>query len=189
MQVIISLIVLILIGLALGEIVKLKHKAESVQSVTDARPELPQPSGGSVNAYQADDATGTLKNVPLNVPPGGDDGERLKAILQALINSYTAKNSPHPLAQGAGIHAVYLLKDNSALVDLNAAFVDGHPSGINCEQLTIFSIVETLVANQPQLLRVRFLVDGKPRATLAGHASLTDFYETAAVTQAVKDMQ
>jgi hypothetical protein len=65
-----------------------------------------------------------------------------------------------------------------AVVNLAGAFADGHPSGILTESLTVESICGTLHANLPQIAEVRFLVDGEPRATLAGHADLTRTYLT-----------
>ncbi len=66
-----------------------------------------------------------------------------------------------------------------AVVNLNGAFVDHHPSGILVETLTLLSILSTLHANLPQIAQVRFLVDGRPKETLAGHADLTRTYLTA----------
>ena len=66
--------------------------------------------------------------------------------------------------------------DEVAVVDLTGAFVAGHPSGIETETLTVLSICATLHANQPRITKVRFLVDGKPRSTLAGHVDLTRTY-------------
>ena len=47
--------------------------------------------------------------------------------------------------------------------------------------LTVLSICGTLHANLPRVTQVRFLVDGQPRATLAGHADLTGTYLAADV--------
>jgi hypothetical protein len=63
-----------------------------------------------------------------------------------------------------------------AVVNLTSAFVASHPSGIEAETLTVLSICATLHANLPHVTQVRFLVDGQPRATLAGHADLTRTY-------------
>ena len=63
-----------------------------------------------------------------------------------------------------------------AVVNLTSAFVAGHPSGIESETLTLLSICGTLHANLPQVTQVRFLVDGRSRPTLAGHAALTRTY-------------
>ena len=63
-----------------------------------------------------------------------------------------------------------------AIVNLSGAFVEAHPSGIQAETLTLLSIIGTLHSNLPQITQVRFLVDGQPRETLAGHADLTRAY-------------
>jgi hypothetical protein len=62
------------------------------------------------------------------------------------------------------------------VVNLTSAFAASHPSGIETETLTLLSICATLHANLPRVAQVRFLVDGQPRATLAGHADLTRAY-------------
>lgn len=66
-----------------------------------------------------------------------------------------------------------------AIVNLRSAWVDAHPSGITTETLTIQSIVGTLHANLGEITAVRFLVDGKPRATLAGNVELDRTYDAA----------
>jgi len=63
-----------------------------------------------------------------------------------------------------------------AVIDLRSTFVNQHPSGVEVESLTLLSIVGTLHANIPQIEQVRFLVDGQPRETLAGHADLLRTY-------------
>ena len=63
-----------------------------------------------------------------------------------------------------------------AVVNLTGSFAGGHPSGIEAETLTLRSICATLNANLPRIEQVRFLVDGQPRPTLAGHADLTRTY-------------
>jgi Sporulation and spore germination len=63
-----------------------------------------------------------------------------------------------------------------AVVNFTGSFAAGHPSGLEAEDLTVESICGTLHANLPRVTQVRFLVDGQPRATLAGHADLTRTY-------------
>ena len=63
-----------------------------------------------------------------------------------------------------------------AVVNLAGNFAANHPSGIAAETLTVLSICGTLHANLPRVTQVRFLVDGKERETLAGHADLTRAY-------------
>ncbi len=57
------------------------------------------------------------------------------------------------------------------------------------EELTVASLIETLSANIPGITRVKILVDGAQRDTLAGHVDLTNFLEVAAVTQLAAQLQ
>jgi hypothetical protein len=50
-------------------------------------------------------------------------------------------------------------------------------------------MIQTLSANLPDILRVKFLVEGRERDTLAGHADLSSMYDTIAVSQLVAQMQ
>jgi hypothetical protein len=49
--------------------------------------------------------------------------------------------------------------------------------------------VQTLAVNLPKLTRVKFLVDGRERETLAGHADLRGFYDIANVAQVARELQ
>ena len=69
-----------------------------------------------------------------------------------------------------------------AIIDLRSSFVNSHPSGVEVESLTLASIVGTLHANLPQIEQIRFLVDGQPRETLAGHADLLRTYPSRDTT-------
>jgi spore germination protein GerM len=93
------------------------------------------------------------------------------------------------LASGADVHAVYLVTPGLAVIDLNSAFANGHRSGVLEEELTVASLIQTLAANVPDIMRVKILVDGRERETLAGHADLLGFYNVIAVGQVVGQMQ
>jgi hypothetical protein len=114
-------------------------------------------------------------------------------VLGKLLDLYAAPDAAHPVPGGAGsIAQVFLLPAPNtdmdsgrnpqpagpelAVVNLTGAFVASHPSGLETETLTVLSICGTLHANLPRVTEVRFLVDGQPRATLAGHADLTRTY-------------
>jgi hypothetical protein len=49
--------------------------------------------------------------------------------------------------------------------------------------------VETLTANVPGVSRVKFLVEGKERETLAGHVDLMSFYQTSTVDEMAKEFE
>jgi hypothetical protein len=76
-----------------------------------------------------------------------------------------------------------------AVIDMNGAFADTHRSGVLVEELTIASLIHTVTANIPNITKVKILIDGKERDTLAGHADLSSFYDVAAVDQLASQLQ
>lgn len=162
---------------------RLKRQAETLPAQpVDTRPIAPPVAGPPqrVTLYVANDADGMLHKQESEIAAPGDPSERAVQILRALFSLYLAKNSPHPLGSGADVKYVFLVKPDIAVVDTNAAFAENHRSGILVEQLTVASIASTLAANVPGVVQVKILVEGKERETLAGHADLADFYNTAA---------
>ena len=169
----------------------MRGRVTQVESRADSRPVAPPVSGPteSVTLYVAYDDPGILRPQAAAIPLPSARQQRAEEVLRALLEIYLAKNSSHPLASGAELRAVYLVTPGIAVIDVNSAFANGHRSGVLEEELTVASLVQTLNANVPGILRVKILVDGHDRETLAGHADLSDFYDTAAVAQLVGQLQ
>jgi hypothetical protein len=137
----------------------------------------------------ANDVDGTLVAEAHSLPLPKDAEARARALLEKLLEIYAGEGAMHPVVRvPRSVLQVFLLTapevkgrpaGQLAVVNLAGAFADGHPSGIETEALTVESICGTLHANLPQITEVRFLVDGKTRTTLAGHADLTRTYLTA----------
>jgi len=138
-----------------------------------------------VTLYVAYDEGGILRPQPTRIPLPAGRQERAQELLRALLSLYLDKTSPHALVAGSEIRNVYLVDPGLAVIDLNLAFADGHRSGVLVEELTVASLVETLAANIPGITRVKILVDGKERDTLAGHADLSQVYDVTAVNQMI----
>ena len=134
-----------------------------------------------------DDLALRWREADVRVP--ADPGLRAQAVLHAVLDQYVQRPSPHPLAKGSDIRNVYLLNDNTLLVDMNAAFADGHPSGVLLEELTLTSLLETITANVPGIQRIKFLVDGRERETLAGHADLMSFYQATVAHDLAREFE
>lgn len=139
----------------------------------------------TVTMLVANDADGSLAPIEQQIALPKDAGARARILLQRLLAGYAEPQSMHHISSSAGAEEVFLMPlpgQNSsttgkmAVVNLSGAFVDAHPSGIQVETLTLLSIIGTLHANLPEITQVRFLVDGQPRDTLAGHADLTRAY-------------
>jgi hypothetical protein len=151
----------------------------------------PPVSGSSerVILYVAYDDVGVLRAQSSRLRLPDDRQQRAEELLRALLAVYLDKSSPHRLGAGSEVRNIYLVNPDLAVIDLNLAFANGHRSGILVEELTVASLVQTLSANIPGITRVKILVDGKERDTLAGHADLTSFYDVAAVNQLAAQLQ
>ncbi len=141
-----------------------------------------------VTVYVAYDSPGELRARSISIPLAAGRQQRAEGLLRGLMNLYTAKDSTHPLAAGAEIRQVFLVDPGLAVIDVNSAFVEGQVSGVLAEELTIASLVQTLATNMPGLARVKILIDGKERETLAGHADLIGFYDVQQIAEVVKGL-
>ena len=183
----ITVALMLVVVIAMGTYVRRMRRQETIlQSAADQQPVAPPPSGPTetVTLYIADDAAGTLRAQSAQFPLPGGRQQRAEELLRALLRIYQQPGAPHPLAPAADIRSIYLVASGVAVIDLNNAFADQHRSGILDEQLTVNSLVQTLAANVPGITRVRILVEGNARETLAGHADLTDFFDAITLAQA-----
>jgi hypothetical protein len=194
-----------------------KRAQDRLAAATDATP-IAAPVDSSTETVTfdvANDEDGSIVAQERQLALPQEPSVRSRALLERLLSDYALPNSTHPLASGAAVDDVFLLKlpivsptaaadahtgdrpvrssrhgtDSSdagelAVINLRGTFVDKHPSGVEVETLTIQSMLGTLHANFPQITQVRFLVDGQPHDTLAGHADLTRVYAVSDTTRA-----
>jgi len=118
-----------------------------------------------------------------------DRSLRAREALRAVLAQYLQTPSPHPMGKGADIRDVYWIGDDTLVVDTTPQFADGHPPSILAEQLTLASLIETVNFNVSGIARVKFLINGQERETLAGHVDLISFYETAAMHELAKEFE
>ena len=145
----------------------------------------------TVTLLEANDVDDTVAPVTRELALPKETGARARVLLHQLFADYAALGSKHPLAAGPGVEEVFFMpaagngkanpspsnpEAQTAIVNLTSALAENHPSGIEPETLTLLSIIATLHENFPAVEQVRFLVDGQPRETLAGHADLTRTY-------------
>jgi hypothetical protein len=186
----------VLLAAVLGMTIYLLHMRKVVTAVSpsapaDTRPLAP-PSVGpteTVTLFVAYDEDGTLRARGAQIPMPSGRQQRAEELLRALLAIYLDKSSPHMVGAGGDVRSVFLVDPGLAVIDLNAAFADGHRSGVLVEELTLASLIHTISVNTPGIVKVKILVDGKERETLAGHADLSDFYEVSAVNQLSTQLQ
>ena len=187
-------IALVLLAILISGIViiRMTHKEEALTlQAAEAGPAAPMVGGKQEHiqlllAYDEDQA---LRWRPADIFLPADRNLRARETLRAVLAQYLQTPSPHPLGRGSDIKDVYFISTDTMVVDTTTQFAEGHPSGILLEELTLASLIETLTANVPGITKVKFLVDGKERETLAGHADLMSFYQTAAVHELAKEFE
>lgn len=173
-------------------IIRITHKEEAMtQQAAEATPVAPVVGGKQehIQVLVAYDEDKALRWRPADVFLPAERGLRARETMRSVLAQYLQTPSPHPLAKGADIKDVYFISDDTMIVDTTAPFADGHPSGILLEEMTLTSLIETLNANVPGIARVKFLVEGKERETLAGHADLMSFYQTTAVHELAREFE
>jgi hypothetical protein len=138
--------------------------------------------------YVANDSDASITATTEQLALPQEPTVRARTLLEHLLSTYSLPDSAHALQAGPAVDDVFLVAapqssrtpdgqpGQLAIINLRGAFVDKHPSGIQVESLTVQSIIGTMHAAFPQITGIRFLVDGQPHDTLAGHADLLRTY-------------
>ena len=103
--------------------------------------------------------------------PGGTPVDRARVALQELIAGPKTE-ALRTLPAEAKVREVFIDDQGTAYVDFTEALSRHHPGGPWSEMLTIRSIIQTLVANIPQITQVQILIEGHEVDTLAGHVDI-----------------
>ncbi len=110
----------------------------------------------------------TEREVPL--------AEGFVAQARSILEAQLSAEAPAPLVstipKGATLRGVFISQRNEAFVDLDPAIKASHPGGSHQELMTVYTIVNALVTNLPNLQEVQILIGGQEVDTLAGHVDL-----------------
>lgn len=191
LQIAMSVLVVAALGLSLYAWHVRKTVVTAPAPGADTRPLAPPVSGPTerVILFIAHDEDGTLRAESAQIPMPSGRQQRAEELLRAVLSRYLEKTSTHVLGPGSEVRSVFLVDPGVAVIDLNAAFADTHRSGVLVEELTVASLIHTISANIQGILRVKILIDGKERDTLAGHADLSSYYDVAGVNQLATELQ
>jgi len=97
--------------------------------------------------------------------------EEAKETIKELIRGPKGKLIP-TLPSGTKLLGLQIGEGGVAKVDFDKALVSDHPGGSSAEMMTLYSIVNSLTLNFPQIKRVQILIEGKTIESLTGHLSL-----------------
>jgi spore germination protein GerM len=133
--------------------------------------------------------TPAVPRIKANLFFASDDGNRLVPVEQeiplaegavaqarALVEAQLSTAPPAPLVtaipEGTKLRGLFLSGKNEAFVDLDVAVRDKHPGGSMNELFTVYTIVNAITMNLPDVQSVQLMIDGREVDTLAGHVDL-----------------
>ena len=124
----------------------------------------------SIEVYYPDD--NGMKLVPvkreIEVNPYKD---KYTAAVEMQMRAPKEKNLTDVFPQGVKLLSVKV-EGETAIVDFDGRLSKGFVGGSTGEEMLVGSVVNTLT-NYPEIKEVRFMLDGKPIETIAGHMDLS----------------
>jgi hypothetical protein len=110
----------------------------------------------------------TEREVPL--------AEGAVAQARSILESQLSAEAPAPLVttipKGSALRGIFVSERNEVFVDLDPAIRTAHPGGALQELMTVYTIVNAVLTNLPNLQEVQILIGGQEADTLAGHVDL-----------------
>jgi spore germination protein GerM len=102
----------------------------------------------------------------------GELGNRAKQILQKLQEGPHSATMVPSLPKDTKVEDLFISEQGTAFIDFSNAIAANHPGGVQNELATIYSIVDSLTYNLPEIKQVKILIGGVEKETLAGHCLL-----------------
>lgn len=163
------LIPFLVITLFFGITVWEKYRASRYLPIA---PPVTQPPAGKRTAVLFFVAEGTrLAREARELDPCDGVDACLKNVLEELVNGPVGEFD-EPLPDGTVINSVRVAGDR-ADIDLNSSFAAALPSGSSAEMLAVYSIVDTVATNFPQIARVKLNIEGDDKV-LFGQLDLSE---------------
>jgi len=97
---------------------------------------------------------------------------RARQILQNLQSGPNTDSMLSPFPRDAKLQDIFISDQGTAFINFSDALATAHPGGVLNEMATIYSIVDSLTYNLPEIKQVKILIGGVEKETLAGHCLL-----------------
>ncbi|VVS93551.1 germn domain [Desulfoluna spongiiphila] len=101
-----------------------------------------------------------------------DPWQLSQKIMAALIDG-PDRGSARTLPAETRLRALYITEPKVAVVDFSRE-IRGEPRGAASELLTVYSVVNSLSVNIPEIDAVRILIEGQRAETLSGHIDISE---------------
>jgi sporulation and spore germination protein len=95
-----------------------------------------------------------------------------EVVIDELLNGPIGELAP-TLPASFSVRTVQV-EGATAVIDLEKGSAEGLPEGSSAEMTAVYSIVDSLAFNFPQIRNVKFLVEGAALPTLKGHLDLRE---------------
>jgi hypothetical protein len=134
-------------------------------------PQIRQPSGTrtAVLFFVADGSR--LAREARELESCNETGACIKDTLNALLSG-SLGDYEDALPESTALNGVRL-EGATAVVDLNRSFTADLPPGSSAEMLAVYSLIDTICVNHPQVSRVKLTVEGNG-LTVLGHLDLSE---------------
>lgn len=150
----------------------------SGQSMTFRRPAFQRAASDSVRPstqrgkrtvmlYFVEQRQKILQEEPREIETGATTTEDAKRTLEELAKGPESDLQP-TVPRASQVRNLFIDLSGTAYADFDRELREGRPRGEQDELYTVFSIVDSLTANFPQIRRVQILVEGAEIPTLVG---------------------
>lgn len=145
-----------------------KYRASTL---VNPEPDLQQPAGSrtAVLFFVADG--NRLAREARELEPCSGAAACVKEVLDELFSGPVG-DLDEAIPEGGLLNSVRL-EGNLAVVDVNRNFIDELPAGSASEMMAVYSVVNTICVNFPQVSRVKMTVEGQEKVELP-HLDLSD---------------
>jgi spore germination protein GerM len=127
--------------------------------------------GEELNIWFASPQEDALVSERRRVPSSATAVDRAKVSLLELLAG-PKSDALRTVSAEVKIRELFIDDQGTVYVDFSEALSRTHPGGPWAEMLTIRSIMQTLMANVPEIKRVQILIEGHEVDTLAGHVDI-----------------
>lgn len=161
-RLVIAFIILIILGVIICVCVRNKNEQE-LEVLEEITPEEEiseeQERKTIITLYFKDKETGELSQEARCIDAKLLSGNPYEELMKMLIEGPQVENLQKTIPEGTKINSINI-KGNTVFVDLSKEFIDWHEGGLENENKTIYSIVNTLTELN-EVTFVRILIDGQ----------------------------
>src|SRR5262249_22098448 len=93
-------------------------------------------------------------------------------MLEELLKGPTGDRLPE-IPEGTTLRDLFITKEGVVYADFSSELADKHPGGSMAEINTVYSIVNTVTYNFPQIKKVQILLNDQAVDSLKGHIDLS----------------